>query len=119
MWIWRPDEKSAVRCSVTSGIDRGNWCTSTSRNFGKIPTGGGHRVHGRVIGRRNSRLTATLRKNYHPVIGYGYVHTALDDHSRLAYSEVLPERDRGNDRRLPGGGQSPGSPPTASPSNGF
>ncbi len=61
------------------------------KKLGKIPDGGGHRVHGRVIGSRNSRLTTTLRKSNHPVIGYGYVHTALDDHSRLAYSEVLPD----------------------------
>lgn len=61
------------------------------KKLGKIPEGGGHRAHGRVIGSRNSRLTTTLRKNAHPVIGYGYVHTALDDHSRLAYSEVLAD----------------------------
>jgi transposase InsO family protein len=61
------------------------------KKLGKIPDGGGWRVHGRVIGSRNSRLTTALRKNSHPVIGYGYVHTALDDHSRLAYSEVLPD----------------------------
>lgn len=24
-------------------------------------------------------------------IGYDYVHTAIDDHTRLAYSEVLPD----------------------------
>ena len=59
------------------------------KKLGKIPDGGGHRVHGRVLGGRNSRLTTAVRKNTHPVIGYGYVHTALDDHSRLAYSEVL------------------------------
>jgi hypothetical protein len=49
------------------------------KKLGRIPDGGGHRIHGRsedVRGRGN---------------GYGYVHTALDDHSRLAYSEVLPD----------------------------
>jgi len=61
------------------------------KKLGKIPDGGGWRVHGRVVGGRNSRLTTTIRKNSHPVIGYGYVHTALDDHSRLAYSEVLAD----------------------------
>jgi transposase InsO family protein len=25
------------------------------------------------------------------VLGYGYLHTALDDHSRLAYTEILPD----------------------------
>ena len=36
-------------------------------------------------------MTTRLRTNSHPVIGYSYVHTAIDDHSRLAYSEVLPD----------------------------
>lgn len=61
------------------------------KKLGRIPDGGGHRVHGRQIGGRNSRLTATIRKSKHPVIGYDYVHTAIDDHSRLAYSEILPD----------------------------
>lgn len=61
------------------------------KKLGKIPTGGGHRAHGRALGKRNSRLATTIRKDAHPVIGYGYVHTAIDDHSRLAYSEVLPD----------------------------
>jgi transposase InsO family protein len=61
------------------------------KKLGKIPTGGGHRAHGRAIGRRNSSLATTIRKSTHPVIGYGYVHSALDDHSRLVYSEVLTD----------------------------
>ena len=59
------------------------------KKLGKIPDGGGHRAVGRSAGRRNGRLMTTIRRNGHPVIGYGYVHTAIDDHSRLAYSEVL------------------------------
>jgi transposase InsO family protein len=31
------------------------------------------------------------RKGSNPVLGYGYLHTALDDHSRLAYTEILPD----------------------------
>jgi transposase InsO family protein len=61
------------------------------KKLGRIPDGGGHRAVGRAAGRRNGRLTTTIRHNGHPVIGYGYVHTAIDDHSRLAYSEVLPD----------------------------
>jgi transposase InsO family protein len=61
------------------------------KKLGKIPTGGGWRAHGRAAGKRNSRLTTTIRKHTHPVIGYGHVHSALDDHSRLVYSEVLPD----------------------------
>lgn len=49
------------------------------KKIGKIPDGGGWRAHGRsesVRGRGN---------------GYDYVHSMVDDHSRLAYSEILPD----------------------------
>lgn len=59
------------------------------KKLGRIPDGGGHRIHGRVHGTRNSRAHTPLRRSGHAVLGYGYVHTAIDDHSRLAYSEVL------------------------------
>lgn len=61
------------------------------KKLGRIPTGGGWRAHGRQAGSRNSRLSTTERRNGGPVIGYNCVHTAIDDHSRLAYSEVLPD----------------------------
>jgi transposase InsO family protein len=50
------------------------------KRLGRIPDGGGWRAHGR--GARPGRLGA---------IGYDYVHSAVDDHSRLAYAEVLPD----------------------------
>ena len=116
-WIWRPDEKSALRCGVTSGIGPGELVHVDIKKLGKIPAGGGHRVHGRASAPRNSRRTTALRNNCHPVIGYGYVHTAVDDHSRLAYSEVLP--DETAETTPPGGAvRSPGSPRKASPSSG-
>jgi transposase InsO family protein len=49
------------------------------KKLGRIPDGGGWRVHGRseqVRGRG---------------IGFDYVHAAIDDHSRLAYAEVLTD----------------------------
>lgn len=49
------------------------------KKLGKIPPGGGWRLHGRSEAVR-------ARGN-----GYDYVHTAIDDHTRLAYSEVLPD----------------------------
>jgi transposase InsO family protein len=58
------------------------------KKLGKIPDGGGHRIHGRIEGGRRSRAHTPERRNGHVAIGYGYVHTAIDDHSRLAYSEV-------------------------------
>ncbi|AUH44584.1 IS481 family transposase [Streptomyces sp. CMB-StM0423] len=47
------------------------------KKLGNIPDGGGHKVLGRQAGRKT-------RKN----AGYSYLHTAVDDHSRLAYSEI-------------------------------
>jgi transposase InsO family protein len=51
------------------------------KKLGRIPDGGGHRTLGRGAGRRNRRAGA----------GYAFIHTALDDHSRLAYSEILTD----------------------------
>ncbi len=53
------------------------------KKLGRIPDGGGWRVHGRAAGRRNSRASGRSAR------GYGYIHSAVDDHSRLAYSEIL------------------------------
>lgn len=39
----------------------------------------------------NRQSTTTERRGGSPVIGYSFVHTAVDDHSRLAYSEVLTD----------------------------
>jgi transposase InsO family protein len=61
------------------------------KKLGNIPDGGGWRTAGRLQGRRNKKATTPARRNYRPVIGYSYLHTALDDHSRLAYTEILPD----------------------------
>jgi transposase InsO family protein len=63
------------------------------KKLGNIPDGGGHRVHGRATGKRNSQATVTAQRtrHRHPVLGYSYLHTALDDCSRLAYTEILPD----------------------------
>jgi transposase InsO family protein len=64
------------------------------KKLGNIPNGGGWRSTGWAQGRRNSRATTTARKNNHPVLGYSYLHTALDDHSRLAYTEILADEGK-------------------------
>jgi transposase InsO family protein len=64
------------------------------KKLGNIPDGGGWRVHGQQAGRRNRQATITAagRSRYrNPIIGYSYLHTAIDDHSRLAYSEILAD----------------------------
>ncbi|MBJ7453349.1 MAG: IS481 family transposase [Blastococcus sp.] len=50
------------------------------KKLGRIPDGGGWRVHGRAA-----------RPNRKRGSGYAFLHTALDDHSRLAYSEILTD----------------------------
>lgn len=47
---------------------------------GRIPDGGGHRMLGRTAGNRNNKKKGR---------GYSFVHHAVDDYSRLAYSEIL------------------------------
>ncbi|MFI2075892.1 IS481 family transposase [Streptomyces triculaminicus] len=61
------------------------------KKLGNIPDGGGWRVVGRTAGDRNRQATTGQRKSSTPVIGYSYIHSAVDDHSRLAYSEVLTD----------------------------
>ncbi|WP_037840419.1 IS481 family transposase, partial [Streptomyces sp. NRRL S-1813] len=59
------------------------------KKLGNIPDGGGHRIMPRQQAGANRQATTDARKGGSPVIGYSFVHTAIDDHSRLAYSEVL------------------------------
>ncbi|WP_371517397.1 IS481 family transposase [Kitasatospora sp. NBC_01300] len=61
------------------------------KKLGNIPDGGGWRTVGREAGDRNRQATTTERRSHKPVIGYSYVHSAVDDHTRLAYSEILPD----------------------------
>jgi transposase InsO family protein len=51
------------------------------KKLGKIRPGGGHKMHGREATRARKRGR----------VGYAYIHSAVDDHSRLAYSEVLAD----------------------------
>lgn len=53
------------------------------KKIGKIPDGGGWKAHGRQLGSTGAKKRAR--------IGYDYVHSLVDDHSRLAYSEILPD----------------------------
>jgi transposase InsO family protein len=60
--------------------------------FGNIPDGGGHKFVSRQLGKHNARQTAQRtgerHKTYHPKIGIAFVHTVIDDHSRMAYAEI-------------------------------
>jgi transposase InsO family protein len=66
------------------------------KKLGNIPDGGGWRAVGRNLGLRNRSATPGLPRNQYgnPKLGYGYLHSALDDHSRLVYTEILPDETR-------------------------
>ena len=51
------------------------------KKLGRIPDGGGWRVHGRAANTRNRKTP----------VGFDYVHAAVDDHTRLAYAEIHPD----------------------------
>jgi len=55
------------------------------KRLARVPPGGGHRFHGRT-GTRNGSMSKRG-------LGYTHIHTAIDAHSRLAYSELAGPED--------------------------
>jgi transposase InsO family protein len=53
------------------------------KKIGRIPDGGGWRANGRQGGRTSVQKKAR--------IGFDYVHSAVDDHTRLAFTDVLAD----------------------------
>jgi transposase InsO family protein len=75
-----------IRSSKTTAVryerDRpGQLVHMDVKKIGRIPDGGGWRAHGRQMGSSSAQKKTR--------IGYDYVHSLVDDHSRLAYSEIL------------------------------
>jgi len=61
------------------------------KKLGNIPDGGGWRFVGRPSGSKNRSATVAERrsgKNRGPLLGHAFVHTVIDDHTRIAYAEV-------------------------------
>lgn len=60
------------------------------KKLGNIPDGGGWRYVGHKQGDRNRSGTPDKPRNQYggPKLGYAHVHTVIDDHSRVAYTEV-------------------------------
>lgn len=78
-----------IRASKTTAVryerDRpGELVHMDVKKLGKIPAGGGWRAQGWTVANHQSNPDKTG-------IGYDYVHSLVDDHSRLAYSEILPD----------------------------
>jgi transposase InsO family protein len=58
------------------------------KKLGRIPQGGGWRTHGRASAQHRAAERAKTRGVR---AGYVYLHSAVDDHSRLAYTEELAD----------------------------
>jgi transposase InsO family protein len=60
------------------------------KKLGNIPDQGGWRYVGRAQGHRNRAGTPGKPRSIHhgPKMGTAFVHTVIDDHSRVAYAEV-------------------------------
>ena len=88
--------QSILRAAGVGRLDRGDRATAPPvryerdrpgelihidvKKIGGIPAGGGWRMHGIQAGYRNSTRERP---------GYRFIHTAVDDRTRLAYSEIL------------------------------
>lgn len=60
------------------------------KKLGNIPDGGGWRYVGRAQGNQNRWATpgAGRSADRKPLLGTAFVHTVIDDHSRVAYAEI-------------------------------
>ena len=58
------------------------------KKLGRIPDGGGHRMLGRQLGTKNNNGHGKKGR------GYSFLHHAVDDHSRLVYSEALDDEKK-------------------------
>jgi hypothetical protein len=58
------------------------------KNVGRIPDGGGWRIHGRDSPQARAVERAKPRL---PRTGYTYLHSAIDGNTRLAYTEALDD----------------------------
>ncbi len=90
--LWRSTRSPARRCAhrgaAPTAIEHptpGAMVHVDVKKLGRIPAGGGWRLHGRDAAVSVANRHKKIR------IGYDYVHTAIDDYTRLAYSEVLPD----------------------------
>jgi transposase InsO family protein len=81
-----PITGAVIRASKVTGIryehdHPGSLVHTDVKKLGRIPEGGGWKLHGREAGDTSARKKAK--------VGYDYVHSLVDDHSRYAYSEIL------------------------------
>ena len=69
------------------------------KKLGRVPDGGGWRYVGRERGEKNraatvARTGSPRSKYHHPLVGTCYLHTVIDDHSRVAYVEARDDETK-------------------------
>ncbi len=85
----RSDDREVIRASRSTALRyararSGELVHVDVKKLGRIPPGGGWRMLGR-------NAQAHRYKDSHTGVGYDYVHSMVDDHSRFAYSEILAD----------------------------
>jgi transposase InsO family protein len=56
------------------------------KKLGRIPDGGGWRTLGKTAGIKNKKKSVP--------VGYSFLHSAIDDHTRVVYSEILTDEKK-------------------------
>jgi transposase InsO family protein len=90
-WLDRPTGRAIRRMEPAAC---GDMVHVDVKKLGKIPAGGGWRMLGRTVGNHNAwadKSSGAFNVYHQPVRGYHFLHTAIDGHSRLAYSELLAD----------------------------
>lgn len=90
-WLDRPTGRVIRRIN---SLTPGELVHVDVKKLGKIPAGGGWRMLGRSRGARNAQAdksSGVLNKYHQPMRGYHFLHTAIDGHTRLVYSEMLAD----------------------------
>jgi transposase InsO family protein len=83
-----PMTGEVIRASKTTAVryerdSPGELVHMDVKKIGRIPDGGGWRAHGRAA--------VSLTRDRKGRVGFDYVHSVVDDHSRFAYSEILAD----------------------------
>ena len=83
-----PMTGEVIRASKTTAVryersQPGELVHMDVKKIGRIPEGGGWRARGRAAG--------SASRDHKIRVGFDYVHSVVDDHSRIAYSEILSD----------------------------
>lgn len=88
LWALDPVTGDPIRATRTTTVryerdTPGDLIHVDVKKLGRIPDGGGWRAWGKEMGSTYARRKARP--------GYDFIHSAVDDHSRLAYTEIHPD----------------------------